>query len=90
MKIKTLEDLGICNTPWVVDPYFGEVETSDGRIVSDLPTAEEGRLMAAAPELYEAAREVLMYFWDAGAPECERELIAQCLAAFEKAGGLER
>ena len=89
--MKTLSELGISRAPWTVNKY-DDVTTVNGNMVACVEdwdvcdTAEvaaNARLIAAAPELYEALREIYEDF-----PGCNK-WAARARAALEKAGGAE-
>lgn len=97
--MKTVEQLGISPAPWkAVQGVSLWVESSDGICVADdidMIDDETGeanaRLIAAAPELYEALREIvadnkcgLMCSLCGAADKCK---IRRAVAALEKAGG---
>lgn len=70
--MKTIEQLGISPAPWNLSNYgpstmstvatHGDIETADGRSFfpnGDFPEIQDARLIAAAPELYEALAALL-------------------------------
>lgn len=85
MKIKKLDELIFSAAPWNYNQSYEDVCDLDGDIISDLIDEPEGRLIAAAPDLYEACREVMLAC-DADALD---RAFAKCRKALEKAGGVE-
>ena len=69
--MKTLEQLGISPTPWNIEKNTGVLCAKSERykhpIVDDCGNFENNndkRLIAAAPELYEACYEMLRYYYE--------------------------
>jgi len=74
--MRTLEELGISPTPWYVQEYYysTNVPAVEGAVVFDenggqrdiffgnLTSIENARLIASAPDLYRALREVVEAF----------------------------
>ncbi len=106
--MKTLEELGISPAPWTKHgdcSVYGEILAADGSPVVDYdwsanPAAEaaddpNARLIAAAPELYEALREWVEELCDSCQAEVGRtcdgecEAVRKAKAALEKVGGAE-
>lgn len=101
-KMKALKELGVSPAPWnaVRSTVSLRVDSADGICVADdidMIDDETGeanaRLIAAAPELYEALREIvadnkcgLMCSLCGAADKCK---IRRAVAALEKAGGGE-
>lgn len=100
--MKALKELGVSPVPWnaVRSTVSLRVDSADGICVADdidMIDDETGeanaRLIAAAPELYEALREIvadnkcgLMCSLCGAADKCK---IRRAVAALEKAGGAE-
>lgn len=102
--MKTLKELGISPAPWDcvitestswVEDYH-DISIADTRL-TEVPNLEisraDARLIAAAPELYEALREImadnkcgLMCSLCGAADKCK---LRRAVAALEKAGGAE-
>ena len=70
--MKTLEQLGISPTPWAVDNH-NNIRTGDGHmlaatIVSNAyghdRTKQDALIIAAAPKLYAACYEMLLYYYE--------------------------
>lgn len=101
--MKRIEELGISPAPWRVEGYTtadGEsahnVIDETGVIVGDFVLgAQNARLCAAAPEMYETLREAIVeYCHDCpggGIGRCKREkcFVAKWREVIEKAGGEE-
>lgn len=101
-EMKALKELGVSPAPWnaVRSTVSLRVDSADGICVADdidMIDDETGeanaRLIAAAPELYEALREIvadnkcgLMCSLCGAADKCK---IRRAVAALEKAGGAE-
>lgn len=101
--MKTLEQLGLSQTPWNISRYghstmstvatHGDIETADGRSFfpnGDFPEIQDARLIAAAPDLYEALAFLLNFVKNETAVSTSRGMsIAMEMArkAIEKAGG---
>lgn len=98
--MKTLSELDISPAPWKTGDYYENediVFSAGGQKVAEDLRTTDARLCAAAPELYEALREMYEDF----APICNAEChgckyeqgcnkwIAKARAALEKAGGSE-
>lgn len=99
--MKTVRQLGISPAPWkAVQGISLWVESSDGigvaddiDMIDDETGEANARLIAVAPELYEALREIvtdnkcgLMCSLCGAADKCK---IRRAVAALEKAGGAE-
>ena len=89
--MKRLEELGVSPAPWnVFDDY--DVRRSDTGLVADCGLPGDARLIAAAPDLYEALRLVIETIDALGfKPVVERDPLALAVKcgekALEKAGG---
>ena len=104
--MKTLEQLGISPAPWNLSPYgpstmstvatHGDIETADGRSFfpnGDFPEIQDARMIAAAPELYEALSVLLNFVKKETAVSTSRGMyiaMEKARKAIEKAGGAER
>ena len=99
--MKTLEHLGISPAPWNIEENTGVLcaksEHYKHPIVDDCGNFENNndkRLIAAAPELYEAIRECLdildkLEKYYRGFDAATYKTMAKARAAIEKAGGAE-
>lgn len=102
--MKTLEEMGIRTAPWVQGKICNDmilnsdlsclIATTDG---SGTDYVKNARLIAAAPELYEALREMYEDFEPMCSMECSgckhepgcNKWARRARAAIEKAGGAE-
>lgn len=99
IEMKTLEELGIRPAPWTCDTEEPAAYAKDGRCVADCEIYFEyrkdladARLIAAAPDLYEALRLILETIDALGFnPVVESDPLALAVKcsekALEKAGG---
>lgn len=105
--VKNLEQLGISPVPWHADELNDVVKKNNGVVAFtsgwNAQSTANARLLAAAPELYEALREIYDDFeiYEDFDPMCNREChgcehepgcskwAAKARRALEKAGGAE-
>ncbi len=107
VEMKTLEELGISPAPWTMERYSPE-STEDGRDIKDANKQPVGctytisghaiadaRLIAAAPELYEALRKAVIdrCHLCGGIRKCKNDegycYVTRWRKALENAGGAE-
>ncbi len=96
--MKTIEELGISPAPWhaVMKHIFkdvGWVCDKNDRVIFGVLTTSHARLIAAAPDLYEALRECLSALNSVGRMGWDGDYASRAkrnaVKALEKAGGEE-
>lgn len=95
--MKMLEELGISPAPWAQGDCCGNddmVYSANRLMVAEELRETDARLIAAAPDLYEACRRAIV--WEDHVirkkmkpPENWKVIVAAMRAALEKAGGAE-
>ena len=97
--MKSLDELGVSPAPWQWNGHpavHDIVRDNDGTQIFEFAPSADARLCAAAPELYEALREIYDAF-DPCSLECHgckhepgcNKWARRARAALEKAGGAE-